>query len=118
VDLHLRLASQIAVNPYLPLWIPVLSRSLVLRNLVIELRYHSHFETTALLLGIDATSYAAGNLPEPRKTACGGKGVGMGVWKRQRAFNWELVFGISGLVLAFMVMGALLTYQNFVSAGR
>jgi len=42
----------------------------------------------------------------------------MGVWKRERVFNWELMFGISGLVLAFMVMGALLTYHGFVSAGR
>jgi len=42
----------------------------------------------------------------------------MGGWKRHRVFNWELVFGISGLVLAFMVVGALLAYQSFVSAGR
>jgi hypothetical protein len=42
----------------------------------------------------------------------------MGVWKRERVFKWELVVGICGLVLAFMVMGALLAYQGFLSAGR
>jgi len=42
----------------------------------------------------------------------------MGAWKRQRVFNWELVFGIFGLVLAFVAMGALLAYQGFISAGR
>jgi len=42
----------------------------------------------------------------------------MGVWKRERVFNWELLFGISALTLAFIAMGALLAYHGFVSAGR
>ncbi len=40
----------------------------------------------------------------------------MGVWKRARVFNWELMFWISSLILAFMVMAALLAYQSFKSA--
>lgn len=42
----------------------------------------------------------------------------MGGWKRARVFNWELTFWISTLVLAFMTIGALLTYQSFLLAGR
>ena len=40
----------------------------------------------------------------------------MGVWKRVRVFNWELMFGVSFLVLAFAAMGALLAYHSFVHA--
>ncbi len=30
----------------------------------------------------------------------------MGSWKRARVFNWELMFGISSLIFAFMAAGA------------
>jgi hypothetical protein len=40
----------------------------------------------------------------------------MGVWKRARVFNWELMFWISSLILAFMAIGALLAYQSFMHA--
>jgi len=40
--------------------------------------------------------------------------VGMGVWKRTRVFNWELIFWISSLIFAFMALAALLAYQSFV----
>jgi hypothetical protein len=40
----------------------------------------------------------------------------MGVWKRARVFNWELMFWISSLVLAFMGVGAMLAYQSFLRA--
>ena len=40
----------------------------------------------------------------------------MGVWKRARVFNWELMFWISSLILAFMAEGALLAYQSFMRA--
>jgi len=40
----------------------------------------------------------------------------MGGWKRARVFNWELMFGISSLVLAFMAVGALLIYASFMRA--
>jgi hypothetical protein len=40
----------------------------------------------------------------------------MGVWKRIRVFNWELMFGISFLILAFIAMGALLAYHSFLHA--
>lgn len=40
----------------------------------------------------------------------------MGEWKRARVFNWELTLGISFLVLAFMAIGALLTYHGFLTA--
>ena len=40
----------------------------------------------------------------------------MGVWKRARVFNWELMFGISFLVLAFVAMGTLLAYHSFLHA--
>ena len=42
----------------------------------------------------------------------------MGVWKRARVFNWELAFWISALVLTFITIGALLTYQSYGLAGR
>ena len=42
----------------------------------------------------------------------------MGVWKRARVFNWELVFWISALISAFITLGALLAYHSFVLAGR
>ena len=34
----------------------------------------------------------------------------------RRLFKWELIFGISSLILGFMVIGALLTYASFVHA--
>jgi len=37
-------------------------------------------------------------------------------WKRVHVFNWELMFTISSLVLAFMAVGALLIYESFVRA--
>jgi len=40
----------------------------------------------------------------------------MGVWKRERVFNWELMFWISSLILAFMAIGALLAYLSFIRA--
>lgn len=40
----------------------------------------------------------------------------MGVWKRTRVFNWELMLGISAMILAFMTVGAFLAYQSFVHA--
>ena len=40
----------------------------------------------------------------------------MGVWKRARVLNWELLFWISSLILVFMAGGALLAYQNFIRA--
>jgi hypothetical protein len=40
----------------------------------------------------------------------------MGVWKRATAFNWELVFWISCLILAFLTIGALLAYRGFLLA--
>jgi hypothetical protein len=40
----------------------------------------------------------------------------MGVWKRARVFNWELMFWITSLILAFMAVGALLAYQSFMRA--
>jgi len=40
----------------------------------------------------------------------------MGVWKRDRVVNWELMFWISSLILAFLAMGALLAYQSFILA--
>lgn len=40
----------------------------------------------------------------------------MGEWKRARVYNWELMFGISFLVLGFVAMGALLAYHGFVHA--
>ena len=42
----------------------------------------------------------------------------MGVWKRERVFNWELLAGIFALVLAFLTAGALLTYHGYTVAGR
>jgi len=47
-----------------------------------------------------------------------GREVRMGVWKRARVFNWELVFWISALISAFITLGALLAYHSFVLAGR
>lgn len=41
----------------------------------------------------------------------------MGVWKRDRVYNWELMFGVSFLVLGFVTMGALLAYHSFLHAG-
>jgi hypothetical protein len=40
----------------------------------------------------------------------------MGAWKRARVFNWELMFWISSLILAFLAIGALLAYQSFLRA--
>jgi hypothetical protein len=40
----------------------------------------------------------------------------MGVWKRARVFNWELMFWISSLILAILAVGALLAYQGFIRA--
>jgi hypothetical protein len=40
----------------------------------------------------------------------------MGVWRRARVFNWELMFGISFLILVFMAAGALLAYQSYLHA--
>jgi hypothetical protein len=40
----------------------------------------------------------------------------MGVWKRARVFNWELLFWISSLFLALIALGALLAYQSFMRA--
>jgi hypothetical protein len=40
----------------------------------------------------------------------------MGVWKRARVFNWELMFWISSLILAFAAIGALLVYQSYMRA--
>jgi len=40
----------------------------------------------------------------------------MGEWKRVRVFNWELMFGISSLILASMAGGALLIYSNLMRA--
>jgi hypothetical protein len=40
----------------------------------------------------------------------------MGVWKRARVFNWELMFWITSLFLALMALGALLAYQSFLHA--
>jgi hypothetical protein len=40
----------------------------------------------------------------------------MGVWKRERAFNWELMFWISSLTLAVLATAALLAYQSFIHA--
>lgn len=41
----------------------------------------------------------------------------MGGWKRRaHAFNWELTFKISSLILGFMAVGALLIYESFVQA--
>jgi len=40
----------------------------------------------------------------------------MGVWKRARVFNWELMFWISSLTLAILTTGALLAYQSFIRA--
>jgi hypothetical protein len=40
----------------------------------------------------------------------------MGSWKRARGFNWELMFGISSLIFAFMAAGALLIYESFMRA--
>jgi hypothetical protein len=40
----------------------------------------------------------------------------MGDWKRAHVFNWELMFGISSLILAFMAVGALLVYASFIRA--
>lgn len=34
----------------------------------------------------------------------------------RRVFNWELIFWISSLILVFMAIGALATYQSFVHA--
>jgi len=42
--------------------------------------------------------------------------VSMGVWKRAPAFNWELMFWISCLIMAFLGTGALLAYRGFLSA--
>ncbi len=33
-------------------------------------------------------------------------------WKRAHVFNWELMFGISFLILGFMAVGALLIYES------
>jgi hypothetical protein len=38
----------------------------------------------------------------------------MGVWKRARVFNWELMFWISSLIFVFLAIGALLAYQSFI----
>lgn len=40
----------------------------------------------------------------------------MGGWKRAHAFNWELMFGISSLILVFMAAGAPLVYASFMRA--
>jgi hypothetical protein len=40
----------------------------------------------------------------------------MGVWKGTRVFNWDLMFWISSLILAFTAIGAFLTYYSFLSA--
>jgi hypothetical protein len=40
----------------------------------------------------------------------------MGLWKRARVFNWELMFWISSLILAFMALGAVLVYQTYMRA--
>jgi len=45
-----------------------------------------------------------------------GREVRMRGWKRVHVFNWELMFTISSLVLAFMAVGALLIYESFVRA--
>jgi hypothetical protein len=40
----------------------------------------------------------------------------MGAWKRARVFNWDLMFGISCLILAFFAVAALAAYQSFLLA--
>ena len=40
----------------------------------------------------------------------------MGLWKRASVFNWELMFWISSLILAFMAIGAVLVYQTYMRA--
>jgi len=58
-------------------------------------------------------SYAPGGVAKLQKT---GREVRMGSWKRARVFNWELMFGISSLIFAFMAAGALLIYESFMRA--
>jgi hypothetical protein len=42
----------------------------------------------------------------------------MGVWRPARERDWELILGISALILAFLVIGALFAYQGHIVAGR
>jgi len=89
------------------------------RTVVIELAYHPRFETTAPLPFVASPHRLQGAGPElQRRHEAGKRGLGMGVWKRARVFNWELAFWISALVLAFITIGALLTYQSYGLAGR
>jgi hypothetical protein len=44
------------------------------------------------------------------------RGIRMRRWKRAHAFNWELMFKISSLILGFMALGALLIYESFIQA--
>jgi len=45
-----------------------------------------------------------------------GREIRMRRWKRAHAFNWELMFKISSLILGFMALGALLIYESFIQA--
>ena len=81
--------------------------------MVIELSYYPKIDTTAPLPSTGLASYAPGGLPKLQKT---GREVRMGSWKRARVFNWELMFGISSLIFAFMAAGALLIYESLMRA--
>ncbi len=85
-------------------------------NVVLELEYLAQFDTTALLPSTGFASYAPGDAGSCMRLHEAGREVGMGVWKRARVFNWELMFWISSLILAFMAGGALLAYQSFMRA--
>jgi len=45
-----------------------------------------------------------------------GREVTMGAWKGTRVFNWDLMFWIFSLILAFVGLGVFLAYQSFLSA--
>jgi hypothetical protein len=73
-------------------------------------------DTTAPLPSTEVASYAPGEVPNCKRLHEAGREVRMGGWKRARVFNWELMFGISSLILAFMAVGALLVYESFMRA--
>jgi hypothetical protein len=74
-------------------------------------------DTTALLPSTRVASYPSHGVPELQKECMMlERGIRMRRWKRAHAFNWELMFKISSLILGFMALGALLIYESFIQA--